>query len=120
MLFFKPKRQRALEREIKRCGKWLTSTASIKLFADVNFREHRLALEKDIGGLGGFLSSSAEKQADYFDSILEKMKSAQACEDECRFACASIFAMFLECQARGYAASANKAIEVMERVQQII
>ena len=116
MLFFKPKRQRELERDLKGFMPGLaTLSAATKLMASQKLRDYRQALEKD-GGLPGFLTLSVEEKADRMATIIVQMNDAREREDEADFVAAYLTVMFLECISGGYHSTMNKVLGGIEKV----
>ena len=116
MLFFKPKRQRELERDLKGFMPGLaTLSAATKLMASQKLRDYRQALEKD-GGLPGFLTLSVEEKADRMATIIVQMNDARERGDEADFVAAYMTVMFLECISGGYHSTMNKVLGGIEKV----
>lgn len=116
MLFFKPKRQRELERDLKGFMPGLAALdAATKLVASQKLRDYRQALEND-GGLPSFLALSVEKKADSMTAIIAQMNVARERGDEADFVAAYLTVMFLECISGGYHSTMNKVLDGIEKV----
>lgn len=116
MLFFKPKRQRELERDLKGFMPGIaTLDAATKLMASQKLRDYRQALEND-GGLPGFMALSVEKKSGYMDAVIAQMNEAREGQDEADFIAAYLTVMFLECISGGYHSTMHKVITGMEKI----
>ena len=79
MLFFKSKRERALERDLKGFMRRLTNlSAATMLMTSHKLRDYWRALENDTGGLSGFMALSVDRKADYMIPIIAQMNEARA------------------------------------------
>ena len=116
MLFFKPKRQRELERDLKGFMPGVaTLSAATKLMASQKLRDYRQALEND-GGLPGFMALSVYEKSDYMMPIIAQMNDARERDDEVDFIAAYLTVMLLESISCGYHSTMNKVIEGMEKL----
>lgn len=116
MLFFKPKRQRELERDLKGFMPGLaTLSAATKLMASQKLRDYRQALEND-GGLPGFMALSVDEKTDYMMPIIAQMNDARERDDEVDFIAAYLTVMLLESISCGYHSTMNKVIGGMEKI----
>ena len=116
MLFFKPKRQRELERDLKGFTPGLaTLDAATKLMASDKLRDYRQALEND-GGLPGFMALSVDEKTDYMMPIIAQMNDARERDDEVDFIAAYLTVMLLESISCGYQSTMNKVLGGMEKV----
>lgn len=117
MLFFKPKRQRALERDLKGFMSEITTlSAATKLMTAYKLRDYRLALENDIGGLPGFMALSVDEKTDYMMPIIAQINEARERDNEVDFMAAYLTVMLLECISCGYHSTMNKVIGEMEKI----
>ena len=117
MLFFKPKRQRELERDLNRIMSGLTTlSAATKLMTQDKLRDYRLALEKDTGGLPGFMALSVDEKTDYIIPIISQMNEARERDNAVDFISAYLFVMLLESISCGYHSTMNKVIGVIEKI----
>ncbi|MNC28575.1 hypothetical protein D3C76_531670 [compost metagenome] len=117
MLFFKPKRQRALERDLKGFMRGLTTlNTATKLMTSHKLREYRRALENDTGGLSGFMALSVDGKANYMTPIISQMNEARDQQNEVDFMAAYLIVMLLESISCGYHSTMNKVIGVMEKI----
>ena len=116
MLFFKPKRQRELERDLKGFMPGVaTLDAATKLMASQKLRDYRQALEND-GGLPGFMELSVDKKTDYMMPIIVQMNEARERDDEVGFIAAYLTVMLLESISCGYHSTMHKVISGMEKI----
>lgn len=116
MLFFKPKRQRELERDLKGFMPGLaTLSAATKLMASQKLRDYRQALEND-GGLPGFMALSVEEKSGDMAAVIAQMNEAREGQDEAKFIAAYLTVMFLECISGGYHSTMHKVITGMEKI----
>ncbi|MNL11691.1 hypothetical protein PS726_01611 [Pseudomonas fluorescens] len=117
MLFFKPKRQRALERDLKGFMRGLTTlSTATKLMTSHKLRVHQRALENDIGGLPGFMALSVDGKIKYMIPIVSQMNEARDQQNEVDFMAAYLTVMLLESISCGYHSTMNKVIGVMEKI----
>jgi len=115
MLFFKSKRERALERDLKGFMCRLTNlSATTVLMTSHKLRDYRRALENDTGGLSGFMALSVDGKADYMIPIISQMNEARDQQNEVDFIAAYLTVMLLESISCGYHSTMNKVIGVME------
>jgi hypothetical protein len=117
MLFFKPKRQRALERDLKGLMHRLTplSTAT-KLMTSHQLRKYRRALENDIGGLPGFMALSVDRKVNYMIPIISQMNEARDQQNEVDFMAAYLTVMLLESISCSYHSTMNMVFGAMEKI----
>jgi len=116
MWFFKPKRQRELERDLKEFLPGLaTLGAAAKLMASQKLHDYRQGLEND-GGLSAFLALSVEEKADRMATIIVQMNDARERGDEADFVAAYLTVMFLECICGGYHSTMNKVLGGIEKL----
>ncbi|MDR6605927.1 hypothetical protein [Pseudomonas synxantha] len=117
MLFFKTKRQRALERDLKGLIRRVTTlSTATKLMTSHKLREYRRALENDTGGLPGFMALSFDGKVSYMIPIISQMNEARDQQNEVDFMAAYLTVILLESISCGYHSTMNKVIGVIEKI----